>query len=318
MAYSNLNKYGVFENKDEYNYSAARTPEGYIEKKFSFSLTILGSADPTSQWYLTDEGAHSLLITYLTQRFGDPAEYNGLPLSNMSLQLVEEFKWAATLEFANTDQNADDYEEREPVESGETPVVGIQNIQFNFTTQQTHINRSLATIATYYPSTSTGIDFGGKINVDSSGVCQGLDLLRPDMCFSITVNHAADSIVPSTYFPTIFSAIGTVNNAAWGIFAAGTCLFMGADISNQKYSSNDSVTGEEYREDYWQAVYNFKFNAGGNVTPPEGAAVFVDGWDYSWGYTYKTDTGETYAQLNVERVYPRADFSTLFPWTWQL
>ena len=317
MGYTTLNKYGVFENKDEYNYSAARTPEGYIEKKYSFTLTILGSADTSSQWYLDDEGAHDLLIVYLTQRFGDPAEYNGLPLSNMSLQLVDEFKWSANLEFSNTDQGQDDYDEREPVPSGETPIVGVQNIQFNFSTIQTHINRSLSTVGSYYLGTAP-IDFGGKINVDSSGVCQGLDLIKPEMCFSITVNHAADAITPSVYFPTIFGAIGSVNSAAWGIFAAGTCLFMGADISNQKYSGNDSVTGEEYRENYWQAVYNFKFNAGGYVTTPTGGSVFCEGWDYSWGYTTKGVQGETLEQVNIERVYPRADFLTLFPWSWDI
>ena len=315
MALTNLDKFGVFENKNEYNYTAQRTAEGYIEKKYSFNLSIIGCSNPSSQWYLTDEGAHALLITYLTNRFGDPAEYNGLPLSDMSIQLEDEFKWTATLTFANTELNENDYDAGEPIESGETPVVGIQNIQFNFSSQQQHITRSLSTVGAYYSGTAA-IDFGGKINVDSSGICQGVDLIKPEMCFSITVNHGAQSITPSTYFPTIFNAIGSANSDAWGIFAAGTCLFMGADISNQKYSGNN--TSGEYRVDYWQAVYNFKYNPGGYVTTPSGGSVFCEGWDYNWGYTFKSDTGENFVQLNIERVYPRANFSTLFPWSWQL
>ena len=307
-SYTTLNFPGVYEKPNEFGYNAQRSQDGYIEKTYTFNLIVVDAITAT------DDNAHARLISYLTTRFGDPATYKGLPLSSMSLELQEPGRWDAVLTFGNTASNEDDYESGEPVESGETPAVGFQNIQFNFVSNQVHVNRSLQTVSTWYSGTAP-IDFGGKINVDSSGVCQGVDLIKPEMTFSITINHARTSITPGVYFPTIFYAIGKVNNAVWGIFGAGTCLFMGADVRNEKYNSNSS--GTESRDDFWQATYNFKYMPGAYITTPAGT-MWADGWDYVWGYTTKGVQGEQLEQINVERVYPQVDFSTLFPWSWSL
>ena len=309
-----LNKFGVYENKDEYSYSGARSADGYIEKKYTFSLSVFGSANTSSQWYLTDETAKALLITYISNRWGDPAYYLGLPMDSIDFNLVDEYTWKASVTFANTDYSESDYQAEEPIESGETPTVGMQNIQFNFTSRQEHLLRSLDTVSTWYSGTAP-IDFGGKVNVDSSGVCQGYDQLVPEMSFSITVNYGANAFTPSTFFDAIFSAVGCVNSDAWGIFASGTCLFLGADFSSQKYNSN--ALGVESRTDYWQGVFNYKYMGGQYLTTPSGT-LWKDGQDLAWGYTEKGVLGEDLVQINVERVYPRVAFNTVFPWSWQI
>ena len=311
---TNLNKYGVYENKDEYNYSAQRGDNGYIEKRYTFNLSIFGSADESSRWHLTDEDAHALLISYLSSRFGDPAEYNGLPLSSMELRLVDDRRWAASLTFSNTENNADDYENQQP---SDMPTVGMQNIQFNFTSQQVHRSHSDATVGYWYDSSMTGpIDYGGRINyVD--GTTQGCDIIQPDMSFSITLNLSRESVDPSSFFPAVFAAVGHVNSDSWGIWAPGTVLFMGADIRSEKYS-NTASDGQEIRYDYWQAVYTFKFNAGHYITTPDSTQLWCDGWDYAWAHSISGVDSSAIDQINVERVYPRMAFNSVFNWNWEI
>jgi hypothetical protein len=169
-------------------------------------------------------------------------------------------------------------------------------VSFSTTGGTTHLNQSYGTRARYG---SGAPDYQGAIGVDGSTV-NGVDVTVPAFNFAIRQRFA---YVDDAYLATIAGLTGTVNAAAWGPFAGGEVLFLGAD-------------GGDDDQDYVEIAYQFSVR--GNRTgltfgPISGVAKF--GWDYVWVKHREKLVGDAIlvepSAVYVEQVYPAGNFTLL-------
>ena len=137
-----------------------------------------------------------------------------------------------------------------------------------------------------------------------------VDLLErlPKYRFSET-HLIADSRVTNEYKGKLFRLTGKTNNGAWGGFAEGEVLFLGA--SGSKRGRGD-----------WEITFSFAAspNATG-LTVGDISDIDKKGWEYLWvEYAESVDESANPKRLvkrpvavHVERVYEAGDFADLEP-----
>ncbi len=156
--------------------------------------------------------------------------------------------------------------ETKPTEEG-----GGRSIQFEISTETTHITQSLST-RNRYPATpyTHAPDHKGAINVSKDGV-EGADILTPVMSWTETHFIPAANIDPDTYLATLKSLVGRTFNASFRGFDAGEVLFVGV------------AGGLRDDKPIWQMDY--RFAQSDNVNDLEIGDITVSekkGWDYLW------------------------------------
>jgi hypothetical protein len=192
--------------------------------------------------------------------------------------------------------NADLISERFVLVSADYTQRKTRYVSFSTTGGSTHLNQSYGTRAIY------GTDppnYQGAIGVDGSTV-NGVDVTIPAFNFAIRQRF---KYVDDNYLATIANLTGTVNDSAWGPFADGEVLFLGAD-------------GGDDDQDYVEIAYQFSVRgnrtglAFGTIT-----GVVKKGWDYVWVKHREKLVGDAIlvepAAVYVERVYPPGNFSLL-------
>jgi hypothetical protein len=167
----------------------------------------------------------------------------------------------------------------------------------------TKITQTLSTINSYAPSGFTAPDYQGAIGVSDDKV-EGVEITTPTYQFSET-HRFSDAFVLAGYQNLLFQMTGKVNNATFKGLAAGECLFLGA-------------SGNKRGDTLWSIT--FRFSGSQNVTGQTiGTITGIDkqGWDYLWVRYADFLDSSAFALVKrpiavyVERVYRRADFSTL-------
>lgn len=183
--------------------------------------------------------------------------------------------------------------------------VRINDEEYTFSTGggTAHLTQSLSTISSYAPAGMTAPDFAGAIGVTEDRV-EGVDVPAPKYEFSET-HYLADGTVTDAYKLILFNLTGRVNDATFKGFAAGECLFLGA---------NGSKRGDEK----WSITYNFACQPNvtglsvGSIT-----SIAKKGWEYLWVRygTYEDSAAYSLVQrpvaAYVERVFLPGDFSDL-------
>lgn len=183
--------------------------------------------------------------------------------------------------------------------------VRVNDNEYTFSTGggTQHVTQSISTIASYAPAGLSAPDFDGAINVTEDRV-EGVDLPAPKYEFSET-HYFDDATVTDAYKLDLFALTGRVNNATFRGFAAGECLFLGA---------NGSKRGDEK----WSITFNFACspNATGQ-TVGSITGIAKKGWEYLW-VRYGTYADSSAFQLvqrpvaaYVEQVFAPGDFGDL-------
>ena len=145
------------------------------------------------------------------------------------------------------------------------------------------------------------------IGVTPDGI-EGVDITVPVYRFSET-HLVADSRVTNEYKGKLFRLTGKTNDGAWGGFAEGEVLFLGA--SGSKRGRGD-----------WEITFSFAAspNATG-LTVGDISDIDKKGWEYLWvEYAESVDEAANPKRLvkrpvavHVERVYDAGDFADLEP-----
>lgn len=178
------------------------------------------------------------------------------------------------------------------------------DIEFEFEAGSQSVTLTHANSTTVYTGGGrTAPDFKGGINVSSDGKIQGIAVDRPRFSFTLTKYWAA-SAIDAAYLVTARSLAGTVNNATFWGFAAGTIRFMG---------HRGRKVGDKFPVAY---MFEFSPNETG-ITVGDITGISRTGWQYL--DIYRMTVADSSAKKNIQvphsvfihTVYPPADFSIL-------
>jgi hypothetical protein len=220
-----------------------------------------------------------------------PPTYDGLTRSAIA---IEELKWPSDWEATVTYSRAD----RTPPETGSV------EFSFDIALESQRIVQSNSTVFRYAVPNGSLTDFQKSINVDSSGEPQGVDVRVPTSAFTLSY-YPTVAFVSTDYQKAVRDLCGKVNSSTFRGHAAGEVMFVGC--SGKARNATD-----------WELTYRFEVRPNrtgitiGNITN-----IAVDGWDVLWVYRGKGTDGtsnryiEKVLQVNVERVYERANFATV-------
>lgn len=254
----------------------ATISENYLSRPFSLSKQ--GGRELVYDVVGTDDEAAVETLLLATA----PATYGGLELESIEAEPVGNGSW-----------------------KGYARYVRINDEEYTFSTGggSERVTQSLETVDSYAPAGMTAPDFGGAIGVTDDRV-EGVDVPSPKYEFSET-HYLADATVTQSYKLALFALTGRVNDATFRGFAAGECLFLGA---------NGSKRGDER----WGITYHFACQPNltglsvGTIT-----GIAKKGWEYLW-VRYGTFEDTAAYQLvqrptaaYVERVFESGDFSDL-------
>lgn len=191
------------------------------------------------------------------------------------------------------------------------PDTGSVEYAFEIGTTSQHIVQSLSTIATY--GTGAITDFKGAINVNNDNEAEGVDVSVPTSTFSISY-YPTVAVVTSTYQKLVRSLVGKVNGPTTEPYP-GWPKFFGHDPGEVLFTG---CSGRARNPVDWELVFSFAVKPNRtSVVIGDITGIAVDGWDLLWvkHEPAKDGTANRYiakpAQVNVERVYERADFSVL-------
>lgn len=217
-----------------------------------------------------------------------PATYDGLVRSDIQ---ITEIKWPSEWEATVT------YERRPQAETGSI------EYSFDIGVETQHIVQSKSTVNTYVAPGQTARGFGGAINV-TENEAQGIDIRVPTSVFQLSY-YPTIAVVTTAYQKAVRDLCGKVNNATFRGHAAGEVMFVGCSGRSRDVTD-------------WELTYKFEVRPNRtNITIGEMTGISCDGWDVLWCYFgYRKDTGANEiikypTQCNIERVYDRANFSTV-------
>lgn len=181
------------------------------------------------------------------------------------------------------------------------PPSALDSFEFEAGGGNQHVTQSLATIGAYPVGAP---DYRGAIGVSDSGV-DGVDIVVPSLTMSET--HFFPEI-SSAYKATCADLVGSVNDAPFRSFAAGTILLLG--VSGRKENSAFATP--------WAVTYRYAFSRNrANFSVGDIFVTSKPGWAYMWVRYGMLEDSLTASLLRVpvavyvEQVYPYSSFSQL-------
>jgi hypothetical protein len=185
--------------------------------------------------------------------------------------------------------------------------VGESTISISTIGGSQHIDMSIATVATYGGTENfknlLNVRFGydKENNENIIEAVDGVEIPMPvcDLCETHWKNN---SEITENYRRTLAIMVGKINNASFRGFAAGELQYLGAEL-NQRKKRGD-----------WEISYHFAACENQtNITIGGITGINKKGWEYIW--PIKKINPETklpeIVQINVEQIYPYANFSAL-------
>ena len=266
------------------------------EKYLSRPTKDSGQGDETQdllsvELHYVVKGTDNELAAAQAVRTTAPTTYNDLDRGEISVEPAGPMLWEATVQYRQPER-----EEGEWSDSFDTGG-GTQ-----------HITQAKAHVSSYAPAGKTAPSYQGAIGVTADSI-EGVDITVPVYRFSRTA-AVADSRVTDAYKGKLFALTGKTNSAAWGGFAEGEVLFLGA--SGSKRGRNGD----------WELTFSFAAspNATG-LTIGSISGINKKGWEYLWvEYAEEVDGAanpkrvvKRPASVHVERVYDAGDFADLEP-----
>lgn len=232
-----------------------------------------------------------------------PATFFGLQFKNVDIEPVGGLFWKATAQYdSRVTSTADGVGGASP---GETPAVpgGTDPLSPEFAFDISSVTEKITQSKSTRSKTKRG---GGvapnneqAIGVTIDGEVEGCDRQSPHMEWSVT---RVFGFVTLNYFQSLYALVGTVNNATFYGFPAGTLLFIGASLNVR---DTEKVT----------MVYRFAARPNRTDIPIcDGLTVPAkDGWEYLWvSYKNVDDANKLFMQPDaayVERIYDTSNFA---------
>lgn len=217
-----------------------------------------------------------------------PASYDGLVRTGIQ---IDEIIWPSLFEATVT------YGRRE---SKTPPATGAVEFAFDVSLESVTIKQSLSTVSTY--QSGTAINYNKAIDVDGSGTVNGVSVGRPISSFSLSY-YPAWAVVTDAWKRSVMNLAGKVNSTSYFGYNAGEVRFVGC-------------TGKARNGTDWELSFRFdvRLNRSG-LTIGSFSNIAADGWDVIWVSNELDIASGKYLpkpyQVNVERVFERADFQTV-------
>lgn len=170
-------------------------------------------------------------------------------------------------------------------------------IDYDFTTMQIHIERSLSTVHRY----GNAPNVHGRINVQPDGHANGCDIFMP--CATMNITHYLSITGFSEKLRNkILYRVGRVNDADFRGFEKGELLLLRAPIRRVTIDGRDLVQ------------ISFTFAISENDEDVEFGSqvsnVEKEGWHYLWTHL-DADDQITIDGVYVEKVYKKCDFTEM-------
>lgn len=221
-----------------------------------------------------------------------PGSYDGLVRTGIQ---IDEIVWPSLFEATVT------YGKKE---TKEPPATGSVEFAFDIGLENVTIKESLSTVATY--QAGTALPFYKAIDVerasDGTSVVNGVSVGRPVASFTLSY-YPTWAVVTDAYKRNVMNLAGKVNSTSYFGYNAGEVRFVGC-------------TGKARNGTDWELSYRFevRLNRTG-ITIGSFSGIDVDGWDVLWVYNEQEIVSGKYLpkpyQVNVERVFERANFQTV-------
>lgn len=186
------------------------------------------------------------------------------------------------------------------------PETGEFEYSFDIGTESNHIYFAKSTVNIYPrdPVANYASLVGNKININTEGKVEGVDILFPTSRRVITI-YPANAVITEAYQKQLEDMVPSVNNATFKGRAAGELLLMG-------------VSGRARNNDDWQLTFTFGVRKNETGLTIDGIEdIAKDGWDLIWPlHEYDADGTanrivERAAAYVISRPYERTDFSLL-------
>lgn len=168
------------------------------------------------------------------------------------------------------------------------------------------VHRSLATVHQASRGTTPIVDYGGATNVNDKGESQGSDIYAPQLEFSLSA-YIPTEFFTNDYARMLYQYTPSKNLKAWGMFAVGEALYIGAEADGALGGDGEELT---------QLTFYFVGDAKESLTIADlnPTPIVRGGHDELWMEfeDYKDPVTGTVnrrpRQANVERHYPLRDF----------
>jgi hypothetical protein len=235
-----------------------------------------------------------------------PANFDGIPRTDISTQAIAAGVWEATVTYGRRDSR------RRSVDNQ------AYSWSFNTGGQTENVQLAIAQTATSLIAGLAAADFGVNINVDQDGNPQGVDIVAPKLEFSETHIIPRNTVEQSSgaWVKDLAGITGSVNNATFRSFSAGEVLMLGA--SGQKRDDGD-----------YDVTFQFLCSPNVSLTFPiysqdgtpsgNNATIAKGGHEYLWFQSaQRTDATalETIVRARSvykSQVYPAANFGSVIP-----
>ena len=215
--------------------------------------------------------AYAAILSFIDKKSGGTNCLFGIPLSNVTLTQVEycnaydcevQFEFSTETSSSGYDSSSSDYGDSSGGSGGsggggsdEYPEIEDDAYQFNVTPGTAHVTHSIRTLGAVSAEGFPLQNFGGGVNLNDSGVFEGVDVYRPLVSYSISVSRPR-SFFNSAYRRIIAKATCTINAGYFDGYAPGCVLFKGVNARPVWYTySQDKYTFKDY---YWRLEYQFE------------------------------------------------------------
>ena len=209
-------------------------------------------------------------------------------------------------------------EDQEPDTTGSSPDGNHDMYSFEQTLETVHIRETPYGTTRYVDNTGTPATEANWVNLvginqQPDGTVEGVDIQRPIGGFTLSY-HPSIERCPDSYQKKVRDLVGHTNSTPYMGHAVGEVWMTGA-------------TGQKRTRGDWELVYRFQTRAnvsGQTIGSGSNQIQYsAQGWQYVWVYYDELDeqppgnsekrTILIPRQVNVETVYPSADFAELVP-----
>jgi hypothetical protein len=193
----------------------------------------------------------------------------------------------------------------------ELPVTDTVKVSFDITGTNAKIKQARAHISDKAATGFTQRNFHGAIGVTAEGDVEGVDVLIPSLCYTVTKTYS-EAQVTASFIENLANAVGCTNLSTYRGFSVNTLLLTRASGSPRADPNDPNST-------VYDITFSFAFSRTETslVISPEITVPEKEGWDYLWVYYEQAKDTDSSAvlprprQAVVDRVYWSYDFTSL-------
>lgn len=281
-------------------------PDPFVIEFYQSRVVDIGSDNQTADLMFVCYGTDDDAVARALFASEIPALFLGIYIDTIHIEPVGGLFWKADVHYdskiTNTEEGLGDASNPNtpPANPGDSDPLGAE-WSFDISVVDEKITQSKATISKTKRGPGVAPDNQKAIGISNDGEVEGCNRSSPHMEFSLT---RVFGFVTLAYLRSLYTLVGTTNNASFYGYPTGTVLFIGASAKSQ---DNQKIT------------ISFKFAA----RPNETNIAICDnltvpakkGWEYLWvSYKNTQDNNRLFMQPDaayVEKIYDSSNFSLI-------